>query len=101
MVVRIDTKKAAKVDREPLFYIDDKEFTIPVVVPPNVALAFIRDMRGGSYEQAIAKALDNLIGKKGVDMLAECEALTNEQMSQIMKVIEVKMMAAAEQLQGN
>lgn len=99
--VRINTKNAAARDTEPLFYIDDEEFRIPVQVPPNMALAFIRDMRGGNTEQAIAKALDNLLGEKAVDRLADCEALEQEQLNQIMGVIERKMMAAAEQLQGN
>lgn len=101
MVVKISTANHTPPDREELFWIDENCFTIPVVVPPNIALKFLRDMRDGSIEKALARALDNLIGKKGVDMLAECDALTGPQMQQIMKVIEVKMLAAAEQLQGN
>lgn len=99
--VRIDSSKTRENPMEELFSIDDDQFFIPVEVPPNVTLKFIRDMRGGQMEVAVAKALDNLIGADAVDRLADCEALEADQLKQIMDVIEEKMMAASAAMQGN
>jgi hypothetical protein len=100
--VRIVTTAApAAAPREPLFYIDDREFTIPVEVPPNVSMAYLRDMRNGNAEQALASVFDRLLGPEGLDELAECDSLEPDQLKEIMRVIELKVMAAAEQLQGN
>lgn len=100
--VRIVTHVDAPVfDREPLFYIDDIEFTIPKEVPPNITIGYIRDMRNGNTEQATARVFDALLGREGLDALAECDSLEPEQLKEIMRVIEIKVMAAAEQMQGN
>ncbi len=99
--VRITSSKTTERDTETLFYIDDEEFRIPCKVPPNVTLKFIRDMRAGQVESAVAKAFDNLIGRRAVDRLAECEALTEEQLAQIMGVIQAKMTVAADAMLGN
>ena len=98
--IRITSGKADR-ELETFFYIDDEEFKIPKKVPPNVTLMFIRDMRAGQVETAVAKAFDNLIGKRAVDRLAECEALTEEQLAQIMGVIQQKMTVAADAMLGN
>lgn len=100
--VRIVTNADAPIlDREPLFYIDDDEFTIPKEMPPNVTFAYIRDMRGGNAEQALANVFDMLLGPEALDRLATCDQLTPEQSKEIMRVIEYKVMEAADQLQGN
>jgi hypothetical protein len=100
--VRIVTNADAPIlDREPLFYIDDEEFTIPKVVPPNITYGYIRDMRGGNTEQAMANVFDRLLGQEALDRLADCDQLTPEQSKEIMRVIEYKVMAVAEELQGN
>jgi hypothetical protein len=100
--VRIVTNADAPIlDREPLFYIDDEEFTIPREVPPNITFAYIRDMRSGNAEQAMANVFDLLLGEEALNRLATCDQLTSEQSKEIMRVIEYKVMAAADQLQGN
>lgn len=100
--VRIVTNADAPIfDREPLFYIDAEEFTIPKEVPPNITFAYIRDMRSGNAEQATANVFDALLGPEALDRLAACDSLTSEQSKEIMRVIEYKVMEAAEQLQGN
>lgn len=97
----VTTADAPILDREPLFYIDDVEFTVPKEVPPNVTVGYIRDMRNGNTEQAMAKVFDALLGQEGLDALADCDALESDQLKEIMRVIELKVMAAAEQMQGN
>lgn len=97
----VTTADAPILDREPLFYIDDEEFTIPKVVPPNVTFAYIRDMRSGNTEQAMANVFDLLLGEEGLNRLATCDVLTPEQSKEIMRVIEYKVAAAAEEMQGN
>lgn len=100
--VRVVTNADAPIlDREPLFYIDDEEFTIPKEVPPNISFAYIRDMRNGNAEQAMANVFDRLLGTEALDRLADCDSLTPEQSKEIMRVIEYKVMAAAEEMQGN
>jgi hypothetical protein len=100
--VRIVTNADAPIlDREPLFYIDDEEFTIPKDVPPNISFAYIRDMRDGNAEKAMANVFDMLLGVEALDRLATCDQLTKEQSKEILRVIEYKVMAAAEEMQGN
>lgn len=100
MVVKISTKNQKPRQMEDLFMIDDEVFQIPVVVPPNLALAYIRDLRDGDEGKATAKAFDALLGKRGLDRLANCDALEPDQLEAIMDVINKKMMDAQEKALG-
>lgn len=108
--VRITRKGdvAAKTPREPLFYLPDPddpdkeiEFTIPVTVPPQFTMQYLRDLRTMAPETAIARMLDRLLGRAAVDALANSDDVTVEDMAAIMRVIEKKTTAAIEAVRGN
>lgn len=101
MVVRISTKDVKPVEREPLFYIDEEEFTVPIEVPANVTMAFIRDIRDHGEIVAVAKAFDLLLGEDGLNRLANCPALESDQLKEIMGVVGDKMMSAQKVVLGN
>lgn len=88
-------------EREPLFYVDGVEFTIPKEVPPVLAVQYLRNLRGGSAEVALSKVFDELIGKEGVNALARVRNLRKSELAQIMGVIQEKVMGVLEDAQGN
>lgn len=100
--IRLSTKaEAPEVDRVPLFYIDDEEFSMPREVPPVQSVRFLRDLKDGDLPTATAKAFDDLLGPRALNRLARCKALKPEELKQIMDIIAEKMMAANDLLLGN
>lgn len=90
------------VEREPLFYIDDREFTIPREVPPHIAMKYLRDLRDQPMEVALARLLDGLLGRAAVDALADHEELTKEDLEQLMVLVQRKTQGLLEEVQqGN
>ena len=99
--IRISTKDVVDIETEPFFYIDEKEYRIPVKVPPVLSVRFLRYLRDGNTEQATAYAFDDLLGKGALDALSKCKGLTGPQLQGIMKHVEEKMLAAQEEMLGN
>ncbi len=100
--VRISTEGAALDDeREAIFYIDDREYTIPKRIRPNYAIRYLNDLRHRDSEYAVAQAMADLLGEEAMDALAACDHVNEEQMDQIMAIIEHRMTAAADRTLGN
>lgn len=81
-----------KVDSEPdkvvLFSIDDKDYYVPAKIGPNVALAYMRDIRQQGLEYARAGMLERMLGSDGLRALAEYEELTEEDLNAVMEAVD-------------
>ena len=95
-----DQRKA--IEREPLFSIDGRAFTIPKNVPPHVAMKYLRDIRDNPMEVALSRLLSNLLGKEAMDALAEFEDLTEQNLKDLMGKVQEKTQGMLEEIQeGN
>lgn len=98
--VQIDSSVVAKEERVPLFYIDDDEFTIPKKIKPNVAMRYLTDVRDRGPEVALAEVMTEILGEDAMDALAESEAVTDEQMQQIMGIVQKLLLGAMDRTSG-
>lgn len=92
----------AEAEREPLFSIDDQEYTIPVegAVPPALGLAALERARAEGVVVAEAWAMEMLIGAAGWRALRSCVDITQEQMRAIMRIIRERALGPVEQEEG-
>lgn len=100
MAVRI-TKKDRKAEREPLFYLGDDTYEIDKEIPARVAVQYLRDLRGGSADVAVARVMHTVVGEAGMKALAESEDLDGSELKQITDIVVAKVLAAVEQETGN
>jgi len=99
--VRIDSTKVVDTEREPLFYIDDREFTIPKELRANVVARYLQDTLDHGQEHALAAAMREVLGDDAMEALADSDAVTADQMAQIMGIVERKLMGQMERSLGN
>jgi len=71
-----------------LFSLDGKDYYVPAKIGPNVAMAYMRDIRRRGLEYARAGILERMIGKEGLDALADFEGLTEENLEAVMKAVD-------------
>lgn len=95
------TTKAPDVEREVLFTVDGQEFTIPIEVPPYIAVVYLNALREGGTDKAVQVVLDELIGEQGVKRLAKCKGMTMGDLQQIFAVVNKKVAGVMEAAQGN
>lgn len=92
--IRISSKPA-NTEREPFFYIDDVEYTIPKVISPAVAMRFMDRLADGiGEERAVALLLREVLGKEAVAALGRAEGMTGEDMVNIVTIVRDKAMSA-------
>jgi hypothetical protein len=99
--VRIDSTAVVEVEREPLFYIDDVEYTIPKTIPANITIRYLQDTYDRGQEYALAAAMREVLGAEAMEALADSESVTDEHMTQIMGIVEKKLMAQMRKSLGN
>ncbi len=88
--IRIASNDDIEVQRVPLFYIGDDEYTIPKSIPPGVALQFLREARDHGRDIATAPLLTRVLGEDAYEALEQSKALTEEQMEWIVdKVLDL------------
>ena len=93
---------AVDTEREPLFTLDGVTYDIPKTIPPHQFMAYLRDLRNGDDpEQAQAKLLDRLIGRRAVDALAKCTTLRPQDLKALLRVVAEKAADAQEEYGGN
>jgi hypothetical protein len=71
-----------------LFSLDGRDYYVPKRIGPNVAMAYMRDIRKRGLEYARAGILERLIGKEGLDALADFDGLTEEDLDSLMKAVD-------------
>jgi hypothetical protein len=90
--VKISTADVVDEEREPLFYIDEVEYTIPKLIRPNIAMRYLQDTIDRGHDYALAAGMREVLGAEAMEALAETDAVTDEQMDQIMAIVERKLL---------
>lgn len=89
-------------ERELLFTIGDEQYTILKDPPGKLMVRYLRDLREVGMEVAIANIAHALIGKAGMDALADCEDFTPEDFKTLMRAIQLKIAGKIEEAaEGN
>lgn len=88
--LRIAADDDTEEERVTLFYIGDDEYTIPKVIPPGVALQFMREAREHGRDLATAPLLSRVLGEEAYGALEQSRALTEDQLEWIVdKVLDL------------
>ena len=74
-------------DRIELFEINGKKYYVPKRPGANVALKYMRDIRAHGREAAMYGLLEAMVGKEGMDALADYEDLTEEEFEQVLDAV--------------
>lgn len=90
--VKISTADVVDEEREPLFYIDEVEYTIPKLIRPNILMRYLQDTIDRGHDYALAAGMREVLGAEAMEALAETDAVTDEQMDQIMAIVERKLL---------
>ncbi|MCI3246305.1 hypothetical protein [Streptomyces spinosisporus] len=85
--LRIDADDEVEEERVPLFYIGDDEYTIPKLIPPGVALQFMREAREHGRELAAAPLLIRVLGEDAYMALEQSKSLSEDQMEWIINKV--------------
>lgn len=88
--LRTDEVPSEFAEREPLFYLDDVEYTVPVKFPASVALEYMYLFRTQGFQDAYEFALAEGLGEDGYRALRKYKGLTPEQVGSVFKVIKAK-----------
>ena len=75
-------------ERIELFSINGKAYHVPKRPGPNVALGYLRDIRRYGQEVAIAGLLEAMLGREGMDALADYDDLTENELDAVMRAVE-------------
>lgn len=90
-ILRLTGKASSQApERELLFTIGDEQFTILKDPPGKLMMRYLRDLREVGMETAIANIAHALIGKAGMDALADCEDFTTEDFQTLLVAIQHK-----------
>ncbi len=76
--------------REPLFYLDDVEYTVPVRFPASTALEYMYLLRTEGFQDAYEFALAEGLGEDGYRALRQFKGLKPEQVGAVFQVIKKK-----------
>lgn len=95
-MLELKTSEAPAVETEPVFSIDGRVFEMPKRVTTNTALKYMRMVRKDGQESAIAWAVERVLGEEAYVALMEHDALTQDQLAQVMGIVRDKLMGAVE-----
>lgn len=99
-VLRLTSEPEGEEKREPLFYIDDREYTIPVEPPASIALTALDIMASGAPDAA-ARAeryvMTEMLGEDGWQALRSCKTLTLRDYRRLAQVCSEKVMGQLEE----
>jgi hypothetical protein len=96
-MIEIKSTDTPSEEREPLFSIDGREYTIPKEVPGNLSLQAIERMRTESEYAVIAWIMETMLGKAGYRALLDCKAVKPSQLRAITEICRSKMMGELEE----
>lgn len=85
--IRIAANDETEEERVALFYIGDDEYTIPKIIPPGVALQFMREAREHGRDLATAPLLSRVLGEDAYLALEQSRALTEDQLEWIVEKV--------------
>lgn len=91
-----DTEDVEPEEREPLFYIGDREYTIPKVMRTNDALECLHQFRTQGEALAVDFLLERLLGEEAYTALRSYRRLRSADLARIIEIAQERMMGAAE-----
>lgn len=91
-----DTDEAEPEEREPLFYIGDREYTIPKVMRTNDALECLHAFRTQGEAFGVDLLLERLLGEESYTALRSYRRLKPVDLARIIEIAQERMMGAAE-----
>jgi hypothetical protein len=83
-------KDAWKGDREPLFTIDDQEYTVPKKVPANVGLRAVDTVARLGEADGTRWLMVLMLGEDGWKALMDCDGLEPADLQAIQEVLRAK-----------
>lgn len=83
-------KDAWKADREPLFTIDDVEYTVPKKVPANVGLKAVDTVARLGEADGTRWLMVLMLGEDGWKALMDCDGLEASDLQAIQEVLRAK-----------
>lgn len=96
--VRLSTERPPDADeRVTLFYLDDKEFTIPARPRANLSLQYLDKVKNEGSEYANAWLMEQMLGVEGYEALMNHEYLEPEQLKTIMDLCQKQTVGKLEQ----
>jgi hypothetical protein len=87
-------------DREELFRVEGKVYTVPKKIDPGIAFRYMKSVRKGKSDQAAADMLYEVLGEPVIDVLA-ADKLDEDQVAAVMKAAEKYAMSAIRKTLGN
>jgi hypothetical protein len=95
--LRLSSTKPADFDeREPLFFIDDQEYTIPKRPRANLSLQFLEQVKTQGTDIAAAWLMEEMLGTEPYEALMDLDTLEPEQLTQITELCQKKVLGKAE-----
>lgn len=96
--IRLSSAKPADFDdREPLFYIDDTEYTIPKRPRANLSLQFLDMVKSEGTDYASAWLMEEMLGTDAYEALMKLDTLEPDQLQQITDLCQKKVLGKLEQ----
>lgn len=87
--------RPTKEEREPLFKLDGKQYTIPTTFRVSDTLTYVRIARTEGYDAAVDWALCRALGEAEYTRLTQVAALTDEQFNEIASTVLAKIVGRA------
>jgi hypothetical protein len=87
-------------EREELFRVEGKIYTVPKRIDPGIAFRYMKSVRKGRGDQAAADMLYDVLGEAVIDVLA-ADKLDQDQVAAVMKAAEKYAMSAIRKTLGN
>lgn len=95
--IRLSSTKPADFDeREPLFYIDEQEYTIPKRPRANLSLQFLDKVKSEGTDYASAWLMEEMLGADAYEALMKLDTLEPEQLDQITTLCQKKVLGKLE-----
>jgi len=99
--IKINTKDRPEPKKVTVFEIDDVEYKIVDPVPASYAIKLMRLVNSGLDElAAITACIDELMGPEALDALAECDAVSEEEMNAIWDYLRTQVLGAINGVTG-
>lgn len=100
-VLRLSSTSDEPEEREPLFYIDDVEYTIPVSPPASISLEAMHIIAEGGGSPAAQMAAEDyvmteMLGEEGYAALRGCKTIKRHELRRVIEVISERANGALE-----
>lgn len=97
----ISAEPTAEEDKLVLFYVGDEPYSVPRRPRPHIALRYISNARKHGDTAALDILLEDMLGVAGAEALRNAENITDDQMSEVLRRVQVLAMGSIKEGRGN